>query len=213
MLRELQIELSTDERQAHETWFHRSRNTQQGKVNAILWLHALGLPNQTITLKEEKQARNVKVLTSAELLAAQQLLTAVSRELQADGVRAQSKLEKYRNSRAVTGLTLQEFREALKKEVPPQLAKKFNDQEGVKVMHYLVREEYSMVSFEKLYEALNLTEQDPPLRQEKADEYRRYVDKVHEGLDKAAGGVPPAIIHFNHWMTTEDKKLVNIFNL
>ena len=27
VLKELQIVLSTDERQAHETWFHRSRNT------------------------------------------------------------------------------------------------------------------------------------------------------------------------------------------
>ena len=39
-----------------------------------------------------------------------------------------------------------------------------------------------MVSFEKLYEALELTERDVPLRQEKVDEYRKYMDKVSADL-------------------------------
>ena len=67
------------------------------------------------------------------------------------------------------------------------------------LMHYLVREEYSMISFEKLFEALTQTDRDVPLKQEKVEEYRKYMDKVSADIK---GGVPPVVMHLNHYLTS-----------
>ena len=42
------------------------------------------------------------------------------------------------------------------------------------MIHYLVRDEPGMVSFEKLYEALNLDDRDRPLKQEGVAELKKY---------------------------------------
>ena len=132
--------------------------------------------------KEKTGAKNLKILSAEESARSQQLITAIGRELQAGGIRAQSKIEKYRTTRTQTGLSAQEFRTILQKEISPQLSKKISDQDILNLVNYLVREEHNMVSFEKLYEALELTERDVPLRQEKVDEYRKYMDKVSADL-------------------------------
>lgn len=53
------------------------------------------------------------------------------------------------------------------------------------------------ISFRKLYLAFTLTERDPPLKQEGADEFRNYQKKVTERLK---GGVPLEIIDLLHYM-------------
>lgn len=58
-----------------------------------------------------------------------------------------------------------DFARALRQEVPNLKAKLTNQKLGIMV-HYLVLEELGMVSFNKLYRALNLTERDQPLRQD-----------------------------------------------
>ena len=55
------------------------------------------------------------------------------------------------------------FKSAIHKEVSSTLKQKLTDSEISNMIHYLVREEPGMVSFEKLYEALNLDDRDPPL--------------------------------------------------
>lgn len=62
-----------------------------------------------------------------------------------------------------------DFARALKIEVPG-LKDQLTNSKLTLLVHYLVKEEFGIVSFEKLHRALNLTERDPPLRQDKLQE-------------------------------------------
>ena len=62
-----------------------------------------------------------------------------------------------------------DFARALKHEVPNSMQHLPNIKLSL-LVHYLVQEELGMVSFDKLHRALNLTDRDQPLRQDKLDE-------------------------------------------
>ena len=83
------------------------------------------------------------------------------------------------------------FKNALMKEVSIPLQKKLTDDEIRNMCHYLVREEPGMVSFEKLYEALNLDDRDQPLMQEGVDELKKYATLIKKDFDEAE--VPAAV--------------------
>ena len=92
------------------------------------------------------------------------------------------------------------------KEVSQPLQKKLTDDEIRNMIHYLVREEPGMVSFEKLYEALNLDERDQPLKQERVDELKRYATLVKKDMDEAS--VPAAVQHLCLWMKNNNETSV-----
>ena len=58
-----------------------------------------------------------------------------------------------------------EFARALRDEAPNVKSRISNSQLST-LVHYLVKEEMGQVSFDKLLTALNLSERDPPLRQD-----------------------------------------------
>ena len=66
------------------------------------------------------------------------------------------------------------FKKMLQKELSPQLMKKLTDDHIKNMIHYLVREEPGMVSWEKLYEALQQQKGKPPLSQEGVDDLKKY---------------------------------------
>lgn len=60
----------------------RQNFDREGKINVINWLRALGIPNQTIQIKNvAKKAPPVKILTDAQLKTAQRLLTKVADDM------------------------------------------------------------------------------------------------------------------------------------
>lgn len=56
------------------------------------------------------------------------------------------------------------------------------------------------VSFKKMYLAFTLTEKDPPLKQEGADELVNYQKKLTERMKH---GVPLEVVEFAHFMAKE----------
>ena len=96
------------------------------------------------------------------------------------------------------------------KEVSVALQKKLTDDEIRNMCHYLVREEPGMVSFEKLYEALNLDDRDPPLKQERVDELKKYQTLIKKDMEEAS--VPAAVQHLSIWMKNNNETSIsNIF--
>jgi hypothetical protein len=63
--------------------------------------------------------------------------------------------------------------------------------------YYLCQEVPNEISYKKMYLAFTLTERDPPLRQEGADELMNYQKKLTE---KMKTGVPLEIVDFMHYM-------------
>lgn len=65
----------------------RQNVDREGKINVINWLRALGIPNQTIQIKNvARKAPPVKILTDAQLKTAQRLLMKVASDMNRKGV-------------------------------------------------------------------------------------------------------------------------------
>jgi len=63
--------------------------------------------------------------------------------------------------------------------------------------YYLTQEVPNEISFKKLYLAFTLTERDPPLKQEGADELMSYQKKLTERMK---AGVPLEVLDLAHYM-------------
>ena len=87
----------------------------------------------------------------------------ISADLHANGKRPTDVIEKHRMNRLDTGMIPRDFARALRVEVP-NLKDTLTTAKLSLLVHYLVQEEFGVVSFEKLHRAMNLTERDPPLR-------------------------------------------------
>ena len=74
-----------------------------------------------------------------------------------------------------------EFARALRDEAPNVKSRISNSQLST-LVHYLVKEEMGQVSFDKLLTALNLSERDPPLRQDQLDKIRAARGAVEQTL-------------------------------
>ena len=70
----------------------------------------------------------------------------------------------------------------LKQELSAPTMKRLTDDHIKNMIHYLVREEPGVVSFEKLYLALHQQPGKPPLTQEGVEQLRAYTAKVGEQL-------------------------------
>lgn len=91
-----------------------------------------------------------------------------------------------------------DFAFALKSECPG-LKEKFTNDKLSLLVHYLVCEELGMVSYQKLHQALNLREQDPPLKQDMLDEIRRARGVIQDQLQQAE--IPIEVVHLLNFMT------------
>ena len=103
-----------------------------------------------------------------------------------------------------------DFARALKLEVP-NLKSAFPNQKLSLLVHYLVQEELGLVSFEKLYRALGLSERDPPLRQDKIDSIRQSNKEITKQLDRA--DIPIEVIHLVAYMSNNKISVHDMFRV
>lgn len=78
----------------NQNWF--TSNNVGNKVNPILWLKALGLPNQTIAAFRGKQAPRTKILDNQQLRKCQNLISQINQEMNQGRISVQQKIEAYR---------------------------------------------------------------------------------------------------------------------
>ena len=81
------------------------------------------------------------------------------------------------------------------------ISQQISDEQVNLLVYYLAQEVPNEVSFKKLYLAFTLTERDPPLKQEGADELVNYQKKLTERMK---GGVPLEVVEFGHFMAKEN---------
>ena len=103
-----------------------------------------------------------------------------------------------------------EFARALKQEVPGLIDKLTNSKLSI-LVNYLVQEELGMVSYDKLFRALNLHDRDPPLRQDHLETIRSFGLLIKDQLDKAK--MPLVIMHFMQFLDTNELKINEMFNI
>ena len=120
-------------------------------------------------------------------------------------------MEKYRVPSDAKTLKPPAFKQALHKEVTEPLRKKLTNDEISNMIHYLVRETPGEVSFEKLYEALNLDDREPPLKQEGVEGLREYRAKIKDKMEDAQ--VPQVIQHLHFWMKANQHTVASLFQL
>lgn len=75
-------------------------------------------------------------------------------------------------------------------------------------MYYLTQGQPGCVSLAKLEQAMTLTERDPPLPQEGAEEIKRYEDTLR---NQAKKGTPLEIIELLHFMKQNKLTMANVF--
>mmetsp|Transcript_20306 Transcript_20306/g.25055 ORF Transcript_20306/g.25055 Transcript_20306/m.25055 type:complete len:82 (-) Transcript_20306:1878-2123(-) len=80
----------------------------------------------------------------------------IGRDIRANGKHPDEVIEKHRRNRLDAGMQPKDFARALKLEVP-NLKDKLTNNKLSLLVHYLVLEEFGIVSFEKLHRALNLS--------------------------------------------------------
>lgn len=106
-------------------------------------------------------------------------------------------IEKHRRNHSDAGMQPKDFARVLKQEVP-NLKDSLTNAKLSTLVHYLVKEQFGIVSFEKLHRALNLTERDPPLRQDKLEEIK--ATKVAFEKELKSLDVPISVIHLIHFL-------------
>ena len=119
-------------------------------------------------------------------------------------------IEKHRKNRLDLGMLPKEFARALKQEVPGLIDKLTNSKLSI-LVNYLVQEELGMVSYDKLFRALNLHDRDPPLRQDHLETIRSFGLLIKDQLDKAR--MPLVIMHFMQFLDTNELKIHEMFNI
>lgn len=134
----------------------------------------------------------------------------IRKEIQASGRRTDDVIEQHRRNRTDNGMQPKDFARALKQEVP-NLQGQLTNQKLSLLVHYLVREEFGIVSFEKLHRALNQSDQDPPLRQDKLEEIKQQVGKIHAQL--GAADVAIEVIHLLHFMRENQLSIPEMFKV
>ena len=134
----------------------------------------------------------------------------IRREIQASGRRTDDVIEKHRRNRTDNGMQPKDFARALKLEVP-NLKDQLSNAKLTLLVHYLVREEFGIVSFEKLHRALNQSDQDPPLRQDKLDEIKAQVGKVLRQL--GAADIAIEVIHLLHFLRESQLSVHEMFKV
>lgn len=93
----------------------------------------------------------------------QAFLAEIAKELlRGTGGAGLRKLENYRDPNALV-LKPSVFKKMLQRELSAPLMKRLTDDHIKNMVHYLVREEPGMVSFDKMYAALQLPQGKPPL--------------------------------------------------
>ena len=68
-----------------------------------------------------------------------------------------------------------------------------------------------MVSFDKLYRALNLSERDPPLRQDQIDSIRQTKSTITGQLDRA--DIPIEVVHLVNYMISNKISIHDMFKV
>lgn len=66
------------------------------------------------------------------------------------------------------------FKKTITESCSPQIKEKLTNQVISNLIHYLVREEPARVSISKLFQAINLPESEPPLKQEGIEDLFSY---------------------------------------
>jgi len=142
------------------------------------------------------------------------MITMIRKDLQKKGLRPDAIIEKYRaidSSRHSMKHT--EFKRALK-EFVPDLMPVLTDKKLGLLVHYLVREEFQMVSFNKLSQAFNLADNDEPLRQDKINEINESLNVVRNRLEGAERErLPLEVQHFLHWIAMHGITIAEMFGV
>jgi len=89
----------------------------------------------------------------------------ISRDLKVQNKKIKEVIERYRTNQRDNGLEPKHFKRALEKECPT-LKDDFSKPNLSILVNYLVREELGMISYGKLYQALNLKDNEMPLPQD-----------------------------------------------
>ena len=103
-----------------------------------------------------------------------------------------------------------EFARALRDEAPNVKSRISNSQLST-LVHYLVKEEMGHVSFDKLLTALNLSERDPPLRQDQLEKIRAARGAVEQSLQQA--DIPIEVMHLLNFMNQSKIPIHEMFKV
>ena len=103
-----------------------------------------------------------------------------------------------------------DFARALKQEVP-NLKERLTNPKLSLLVHYLVKEQFGIVSYEKLHRALNLTERDPPLRQDKLEEIQRTRVAFDNELRQA--DIQIEVVHLIHFLQQSNLSINEMFKI
>ena len=124
-------------------------------------------------------------------------------------------IKRHIKSKDWRSFTPSEFKSLLEDELPPNMMQKLERDKRAKLgllVHYLQREEWGRVSIEKLQQALARSSKQGPLPQDRQEEIRDYLEKLHGSLhDATEQEVPISVHHLCAFIFRENLSVHQIF--
>ena len=208
---ECNLTLSQDQRYALDTWMQHNRDSQ-GMVDIGRLLTAIGLPPQTLNVSSRTNVPR-RILTDKQLNNCQYYLNRVYHCLHREGQTPEKLVESYKgNQPNLRSVDIKTFKNILRNHIDPMLRPELEDINFLQdLAAYLSREEVGMVSFKKLLQAMNLSDNDPPLAQDGVDELREYQESLKMQIKSST--VPFQVIDLHHYMKREKLTMKELFKV